>query len=75
MSREHDVIHQELEGGTPAPQSLAESGNAHTEAEHSPKAHKEMPPREIEPRHEVQGHRRGETGQFTDKGAPGHWKK
>jgi len=37
----------------------------------SPKAHKEMPPKELEPNHDVQGHSRGEAGQFTDKGAPG----
>lgn len=39
--------------------------------EQSPKAHKEMPPKELEPKGDVQGHRRGEAGQFTDKGAPG----
>ena len=43
--------------------------------ERSPKAHVDQPPLEIEPTGDTQDHQRGETGQFTDKGAPGLIKK
>ncbi len=45
--------------------------NLKGDEEQSPKAHKEMPPQDMGPTHDVQGHKRGEAGQFTDKGAPG----
>ena len=77
MSTEHDVIHQELDGGGPAHAGRApeEASDLKTPPNRSPKTHMEQPPRDIEPQHEVQGHQRGATGQFTDKGAPGLWKK
>ena len=46
-----------------------------TPPEKSPKAHMEMPPKEIAPTGDIQGHQRGEVGQFTNKGAPGLMKK
>ena len=49
--------------------------NIKTPAERSPKAHAPLPPKDIAPTTDVQGHQRGEVGQFTDKGAPGLWKK
>lgn len=50
-------------------------GKTKTPADRSPKAHTSLPPKEIAPTGDVQGHQRGEVGQFTDKGAPGLWKK
>ena len=41
----------------------------------SEKAHQPLPPKRIDPSEDVQGHARGEAGQFTDKGAPGLQKR
>ena len=49
--------------------------NLKGDEQQSSKAHKELPPKQVEPTHDVQGHSRGEVGQFTDKGAPGLQKR
>ncbi len=46
--------------------------NLKGDQEQSPKAHTGLPPKDLGPTHEVQGHSRGPAGQFTDKGAPGN---
>ena len=43
--------------------------------ERSEKAHQDLPPKNIEPTGDIQGHQRGPAGQFTDKGAPGLQKR
>ncbi len=50
-------------------------GNTKTPTDRSPKAHVPLPPKDIAPTADVQRHQRGETGQFTEKGAPGRWEK
>ena len=54
--------------------SKKKSGQTKTPGK-SAKAHLEMPPKEIAPTGDIQGHQRGEVGQFTDKGAPGLQKR
>jgi hypothetical protein len=55
--------------------TMAKKHTTKTPKDRSPKAHQPMPPKEIEPAGDVQGHERGEVGQFTGKAAPGLMKK
>ena len=61
-------------GSVQAMASKKKSGQTKTPGK-SAKAHMEMPPKEIAPGGDIQGHQRGEVGQFTDKGAPGLQKR